>query len=103
VACGILVPEFKQQPSRPDAALAERVGYVCVHAIRSKNRAAVVLSLWLSLYPLMYYLTQFSPRYRHPILGATLLPGSYLVVVFLFGIAGKSTSVSAREKSSAAN
>lgn len=70
---------------------------------RSKNRAAVVLSLWLSLYPLMYYLTQFSPRYRHPILGATLLPGSYLVVVFLFGIAGKSTSVSAREKSSAAN
>lgn len=70
---------------------------------RSKNRAAIVLGLWLSLYPLMYYLIQFSPRYRHPILWATLLPGSYLVVVFLFGIAGKSMTASVRRKSSTSN
>ncbi len=70
---------------------------------RSRNRAAFVLSMWLSLYPLMYYLTQFSPRYRDPILWATLLPGSYFVVVFLFGIAGKSMTVSAYENPSAAN
>lgn len=68
---------------------------------RSRNRAAILFSLWLSLYPLMYYLTQYSPRYRHPILWATLLPGSYLVVVFLLGIAGTRTAVSACEKSSA--
>jgi len=68
---------------------------------RNRNRAAVVFSFGLSLDPLMYYLTQFSPRYRHPILWATLLPGSYVVVVFIFGIAGKSTAVSVRGKSSA--
>lgn len=57
---------------------------------RGMTYAAIGFSLWLSLYPLMYYLTQFSERYRHPILWATLLPGSYLIVVMLFGIAGRS-------------
>lgn len=55
---------------------------------RNSRQAAIVFGLWLTLFPLVYYLVQFSPRYRHPILWATLLPGSYLVVEFSSGIVG---------------
>jgi hypothetical protein len=57
---------------------------------RNSRFAAIVLSLWLSLFPLVHYLTHFSPHYRHPVLWATLIPGSYFVVELVSGIAGKS-------------
>jgi hypothetical protein len=69
---------------------------------RSHRHAAVVFGLWLSFYPLVYYVTQFSERYRHPILWATLLPGSYFVVEFLFSVVGERKAASAIGKSPAA-
>jgi hypothetical protein len=50
---------------------------------RKDRYATILLGLWLTLFPLTYYVIQFSPRYRHPILWATLLPGSYLIVELL--------------------
>jgi hypothetical protein len=56
---------------------------------RNHRFAAVLFSLWLLFFPLVYYFIHFSPRYRHPILWATLLPGSYLIVTLLFKIGKK--------------
>jgi hypothetical protein len=48
---------------------------------RNNRFAATVFSSWLLLFPLVHYLIHFSTRYRRPILWATLLPGSYVLVV----------------------
>jgi len=40
----------------------------------------LLLGLWLVFFPAVYYLIQFDPRYRHPILWATFMPAAYLLV-----------------------
>ena len=41
--------------------------------------ASVIASTWL-LFPLMYYISPFEPRYRYPILWTSLLPAGYALV-----------------------
>ncbi len=50
---------------------------------RRDRRFAWVLGVWLTFFPLVYYLIQASLRYRRPILWATLLPGAYALVALL--------------------
>ncbi len=47
---------------------------------RNQRAAALLMMLWLVMFPLVYYLTQFSDRYRRPIFWITLLCSSYLLV-----------------------
>jgi hypothetical protein len=49
-----------------------------------KNRFAAVLLLtaWL-LFPLVYYVIQFEPRYRYPMYWTSLLPAGYALTEFL--------------------
>jgi hypothetical protein len=49
--------------------------------IRGDNKPlAFIFSLWLGLFPLVYYITQFDIRYRAPILWTTFLLASHAVV-----------------------
>jgi hypothetical protein len=41
--------------------------------------ASVIASTWL-LFPLLYYISPFEPRYRYPILWTSLLPAGYALV-----------------------
>jgi hypothetical protein len=66
---------------------------------RNNRFTAIVFSLWLLLFPLVHYLIHFSTRYRRPVLWATLLPGSYLLVVFLVGVGKKLAPVFASPQS----
>lgn len=50
---------------------------------RKNRQAAILLLLWLILFPPPYYLIQFAPRYRHPVLWATFIAGAYVVVQVL--------------------
>ena len=52
---------------------------------RNHRAAALVMMVWLVMFPLVYYLTQFAERYRRPILWITLLCGSYALVEFFAG------------------
>ena len=47
---------------------------------RSERPAAVACLLWLVLFPPVYYLTGYQERFRNPILWATFLPASWLLV-----------------------
>ena len=47
-------------------------------AKRNRN-AALVCTVWLVLYPPVYYFIQFIPRYREPILWASLMPASFVL------------------------
>jgi len=86
-------PTSSGNPLEEGQALAERMGYVCVYAAEPAWFVAAVAE---------------DDQLRHCvqlcgcpciILWATLPPGSYFVVVFLFGIAGKSMTESVRAKS----
>ena len=57
---------------------------------RRNRYAAVLMGLWLACFPPIYYLIQFDPRYRHPILWATFLPGAFTVTSAVTAIASKS-------------
>ncbi len=50
---------------------------------RRNRQAATVFLLWLVFFPPIYYLIQFAPRYRHPVLWATFIPAAYVVVTLL--------------------
>lgn len=50
---------------------------------RTRPVAAWILLLWLAAFPTIYYFLAFNPRYRVPILWATLLPAAHLVVMAL--------------------
>lgn len=44
-------------------------------AWRRDRLSAVILSIWLILYPAVYYMVQYEDRYRHPIMWMTFLLG----------------------------
>jgi len=46
---------------------------------RTNRYAAAALGLWLVCFPPIYFVIQFDPRYRHPVLWATFVAGAYLV------------------------
>jgi len=48
--------------------------------------AAGILALWLMLFPLIYYIIQFDPRYRFPILWVTLLLAGFLIAQLAKGV-----------------
>jgi hypothetical protein len=60
---------------------------------RSHRAAALLMMLWLVMFPLVYYLTQFSDRYRRPIFWITLLCSSYLLVELLSPLIHRSVQV----------
>ena len=47
---------------------------------RCKRPAAIACLLWLVFFPPVYYLTSYQERFRNPILWATFLPASWLLV-----------------------
>jgi hypothetical protein len=48
--------------------------------------AAGILALWLLFFPLIYYIIQFDPRYRFPILWVTLLLAGFLIAELAKGV-----------------
>jgi len=48
--------------------------------------AAGILALWLLFFPLIYYIIQFDPRYRFPILWVTLLLAAFLIAELAKGV-----------------
>jgi hypothetical protein len=46
---------------------------------KNPTAAALLATAWL-FFPMIYYITQFDPRYRYPILWTSLLPAGYALV-----------------------
>jgi hypothetical protein len=54
---------------------------LCLLAARD-TQGAMILGLWLGIYPLIYYFVQYEDRYRYPIMWITFLLAAYPVAVF---------------------
>jgi hypothetical protein len=54
------------------------VGGLWLLSKNQRNTAGICL-VWLILFPVIYYIIQFTPRYRYPIWWASLLPASFIV------------------------
>jgi hypothetical protein len=54
-------------------------GLWCV--LHGRRHSALLLSLWLALFPLIYYVTQFNSRFRQPIMWVTFLLGSHVLTL----------------------
>ena len=54
---------------------------LCLLAARD-TQSAMILGLWLGIYPLIYFVVQYEDRYRYPIMWITFLLAAYPVAVF---------------------
>ena len=53
---------------------------------KKNAHAAGILALWLVLFPLIYYVVQFDPRYRFPILWVNFLLAGILMAELAKGV-----------------
>lgn len=53
---------------------------------RKNANAAGIFALWLALFPLIYYIIQFDPRYRFPILWVVLLLAGFGIAELAKGV-----------------